>query len=286
LGGGQRQPLGGPYSERKNPKPRGCITPDGKPWQAWHPRGIVYWERLADIINREPVHERDRYWLAMLKPLGIEKGKSFDPDERQKKILIEAALVGEAMAKANDFFNPRIEDSHYVKGSTWEYATVCTPEQRREYYDDLDERAAWFYEAVTNDPMMHGQETGKGQVYLAAYRDGDGDWLDGGVNYVLRVPPNAPAEAFWSLTVYDVATRCIIINETKQADRSSRMDLLENADGSVTLYIGPDQPGGRKAKNWIQTMPGKAWFPYFRLYPPKKAFLDKAWILPDIEKVR
>ena len=106
------------------------------------------------------------------------------------------------------------------------------------------------------------------------------------MNYTLQVPPNAPAKAFWSLTVYDVATRCIIINETKQADRSSRMDLLKNADGSVTLYIGSDKPAGDKAKNWIQTMPGKAWFPYFRLYSPKKAFLDKTWILPDIEKAR
>jgi len=77
--------------------------------------------------------------MAMLKPLGIEKGKTFNPDARQKKILIEAALVGEAMAKANDFFNPRIEDAHYVKGSMWEYATVCTPDQRREFYDDLDD---------------------------------------------------------------------------------------------------------------------------------------------------
>ena len=137
-----------PYSERANPKPRGYITPGGKPWQAWHPRGLVYWERLADIINREPVHERDRYWMAMLKPLGIEKGKPFNPDERQKKILTEAALVGEAMAKANDFFNPRIEDSHYVEGSMWEYATVCTPNQRREFYDDLDERADGFVDLV------------------------------------------------------------------------------------------------------------------------------------------
>lgn len=275
-----------PYAERDNPKPRGYIRPEGKPWQAWHPRGMDYWVRLADIINREPIHERDRFMLAMLKPLGIEKGKSFNPNERQKKILEEASLVGEAMAKANDFFNPRIEDAHYVEGSNWEYAAVATPEQRRETYDDLDERAAWFYEAVTNDIMMHGHETGKGQVYMAAYRDKDGDWLDGGTNYVLNVPPNAPAEEFWSLTVYDVATRCIIINDTKLADRSSRMDLQENADGSVTLYIGPDKPKGDKAKNWIQTMSGKAWFPYFRLYSPKQAFLDKTWILPDIEKAK
>jgi hypothetical protein len=273
-----------PYAERANPKPRGYITPDGKPWLAAPPRGMEYWERLSEVINREPVHERDRFFMAMLKPLGIEKGKPFKPNARQKKILEEAVLVGEAMAKANDFYNPRLEDSVYLEGSKWEYATVATPDQRREYYDDLDERAAWFYEAVTNDPMMHGQKTGKGQVYMAAYKDKDGDWLDGEVDYVLHVPADAPAEAFWSITVYDVDTRCIIVNETKQADRSSLMDLLTNADGSVDIYIGPTKPEGDKAKNWVQTMPGKAWFPYFRLYSPKQAFLDKTWVLPDIEK--
>jgi len=86
------------------------------------------------------------------------------------------------------------------------------------------------------------------------------------------------------MTIYDVSTRCIIVNDTKLADRSSRMDLSTNADGSVDLYIGPSQPEGDKAKNWIQTMPGKAWFSYFRLYSPTQAFLDKTWVLPDLEK--
>ncbi|MFK5920813.1 MAG: DUF1254 domain-containing protein [Verrucomicrobiota bacterium] len=274
-----------PYAERKNPKPRGHITPDGKPWLAAQPRGMKYWERLADVINREPVNERDRMILAMLKPLGIEKGKAFKPNERQTKILTEAALVGEAMAKANDF-SKRLEDAHYINGSHWEFATVCPPDQRREHYDALDGRAAWFYEAVTNDPAMHGQETGKGQIYLGAYKDKDGDWLDGGTNYVLNVPADAPAEAFWSITLYDVDTRCLIKNEQQIADRSSLMDLLKNDDGSITIYIGPDKPAGDKSKNWIPSVGGKAWFPYFRLYSPKKAFLDRSWVLPDIEKAK
>jgi len=41
-------------------------------------------------------------------------------------------------------FNPRLEDSHYVKGSFWEFSTVTPPDQRCEYYDELDGRAAWF----------------------------------------------------------------------------------------------------------------------------------------------
>jgi len=41
---------------------------------------------------------------------------------------------------------------------------------------------------------MHGQETCWGQVSFACYKDTDGNWLDGGVNYGLHVPANAPAE--------------------------------------------------------------------------------------------
>lgn len=274
-----------PYIEKENPMPRGYVTPRSKPWMGAAPMGMAYWKLLADVINKEPVFERDRFFMAMLKPLGIEKDKPFEPNWRQERILVEAALVGEAMAKANDFSNPRLEDAHYLDGSHWEFATTSPPDQRREHYDALDGRAAWLYEAVTNDLSMHGQKTGKGQIYMAAYKDKDGDWLDGGKNYSLHVPPDVPAETFWSFTVYEVSTRTLINNAYEIADRPSRMDLQENGDGSVELYIGPRKPPGDMAKNWIPTEAGRAWFPYFRLYSPKKAFLDRTWVLPDIKKV-
>jgi hypothetical protein len=39
-------------------------------------------------------------------------------------------------------------------------------------------------------------------------------------------------------------------------------------------------------RNWIPTVAGKAWFPYFRLYGPTAAHFDGKWVLPDIEKVQ
>jgi hypothetical protein len=110
-----------PYAERENPKPRGYLRPEGKPWMAAAPKGFEYFERLAEWLQKEPVAERDRFFMAMLKPLGIEKGKLFNPTAEQKEILTEAALVGEAMAKANDFSKTRLEDAHYVDGSHWEF---------------------------------------------------------------------------------------------------------------------------------------------------------------------
>jgi len=270
-----------PFSERQSPKTKNYVRPK-TPWFAFQPRTMDYWKSLHKSVNREPVREMDRYFMAMLKPLGIEKGKPFQPDARQEKILMDALVVGEAMAKANDF-SKRVEKAHYRDGSKWHFSTTADWDQRAEFYQQLDGAAAWFYEAVTNDEAMHGQETGWGQVYMATYKDGSGDWLDGAKDYTLHVPANPPAEAFWSITLYDVTSRCIIQNETKKADLSSRHDLKYNKDGSVDLYFGPKSPAGKES-NWVQTMPDKAWFPYFRLYSPTQPFLDQTWVLPDIEK--
>jgi len=62
---------------------------------------LHYWEVVARVINEEPPVERDRITLATLVPLGIEKGKPFNPDARQKAILEQASNVGELMARAN-----------------------------------------------------------------------------------------------------------------------------------------------------------------------------------------
>jgi hypothetical protein len=62
-------------------------------------------------------------------------------------------------------------------------------------------------------------------------------------------------------------TPALLLNEQKIAHRSSRMDLLENADGSVDIRCGPKSRAGSE-KNWIPTVPGRNWFAYFRFYQP------------------
>jgi hypothetical protein len=148
----------------------------------------------------------------------------------------------------------------------------------------LDERASWFYEAVGAGPAMAPKRPGPSSAYLGAYKDKAGQWLDGGTLYRLRVPPNPPIKLFWSVTVYDVDTRALILNEQKICDRSSRMDLRRNEDGSVDIYCGPKAPAGFE-KNWIPTVPSKNWFAYFRFYQPTETYFDRSWPLPDFEQV-
>src|SRR5271166_3978104 len=228
-----------PFSQRADPPATKEIAGLDKGGRslANAPRGFAYWEKLARWVNEEPVEERDRIMMAMLRSLGIEKGKPFQLDARMKKLLTEATLVGEAMAKANDFDKRNMELAHYADGSQWDLALCLDPSQEAANYTQLDERAAWFYEASCSSKGMVTTTPGVGSVYLGCSKDKDGNCLDGANTYRLHVPPNAPVKQFWSLTVYDVDTRMLIQNKEQIADRSPRQpDLVKNADGSATRH--------------------------------------------------
>jgi hypothetical protein len=277
-----------PYNQRQNPPANRLLTnkPEGELRLGIQPRGLDYWARLSEALNDEPGEDRDRFFMAMLKPLGIENGKPFQPDERQKKILLEAAVVGEAMAKASSF-DKRFKGMRYRPDANWDY--VIPPDYAVEQdvgnSVQFEERTALFYEAIGMSAGSIPKTPGVGQAYFGLYRDKDGNAFDGGKTYRLRVPANAPVKQFWSFTVYDVDTRCLIQNKEQIADRSSRQDLVKNADGSVDLYFSPKAPAGFE-KNWVPTVPGRGWFTYFRLYGPTEAYFDRSWFLPDIENVK
>jgi hypothetical protein len=78
----------------------------------------------------------------------------------------------------------------------------------------------------------------------------------------------------------------MVVTEQGRPDISSRKkDIVKNADGSIDVYFGPKAPAGKEA-NWVQTVPGKGWFVYFRFYGPTEAFFNKSWALPDFELVK
>ncbi len=271
-----------PYGERNNP-PSPKVIAATKDYIQSAPRGLAYWEAVNELIQREPVEDRDRFFLAMLRDLGIEKGKPFQPDDRQKKLFEDAALLGEEITKVV-VYEKRFIGNYYRKDARWQFALVLDPSQRTPNYDQLDERTDWFYEAIAASYAMITKTPGVGSIYLSTYRDKDGDWLDGAKAYRLRIAPNPPMQQFWAVSVYDIDSRTLFRNESRKAEVSSNTKgLQKNADGSVDLYFGPTAPTGKES-NWVQTVPDKFWFPYFRLYAPTQAYFDRSWPLPDIVK--
>jgi hypothetical protein len=257
-----------------------------KEWSATAPRGMAYWQRLHTIINEEPIREQDKVWMAMLEPLGILKGKDFNPNERQTKILSEGVTLGELMLR-NLQTNPRFAE-HYWAGTSWYKSFDFTTSQITDYKVELDERAVWFYEAVTSTEGMVNPVVGKGQVYMTTKRDSDGNLLRADKTYKLSVPKDVPVAQFWSVVLYSEQTRRPYDNggtELKDVALNSRMEQLQyNEDGSVDLYIGAKAPKGM-GSNFLKTVGQDGWFIYFRLYAPTEPFFDKSFLLPDFEVV-
>jgi len=275
-----------PYASRFHPPETNFLVPKEDVDLALHiqPRGLNYWMRLHAILQREPVAERDRFFMAMLRPLGIELGLPFEPNERQAKILRDAALFGEAAARATAF-SKRFNGALYREDAKWDVVIQVTPSQDIDGWSQLDERAAYTYEAMLTSGGMVTQVPGIGQAYLGAYRDSEGRTLDGGKTYRLIVPPEVPAEQFWSITAYDADTRTLVRNDQQRADRSSRnQDLVVSEDGSTEIWFGPEAPEGKEG-NWIPTAPNRAWFVYLRLYAPTDAYFERKWPIADIELI-
>lgn len=273
-----------PWSDRTTPTPNRWLSFSDNPVDTVPPQGLEYWKRLADFINDNPVDERDRFFMASLKYLGIEKGKPFNPTQRQKKILLEGARLGDAMSRVT-LFDPRIEGAQVWPGRTWKWAVLLNPDQRDEHYEQIDERLHWFYGAIYMTPAMALRQAGPGSQYVQTFTDSAHDWLDGAHSYRLRVPANAPARDFWSITLYDSETRSLVRNRSTIPAISSYDELKVNADGSVDLYFAPKPPKGLET-NWIETLPGKGFFVWFRSYHPTEGLFDGSWMLDDVKRIK
>ena len=272
-----------PWSEREDPKPNRFVSISGKLIDTTPPGGMEYWARLASVINNNPVQEHDRFFMAMLKPLGIEKGKPFKPDSRQTAILEEAGGLGDAMARNVMYENAQREsDTTAFPGTRWEWVILVKPSQETETYSQLDERLQYTYGAIYLSPAIGVMKAGPGANYVQTFRDKNGDHFDGGRSYRLHVPANPPASAFWSLTLYDSATRSMVQNPTNDAARSGYDEFTMNDDGSLDLYLGPNMTGSEE-RNWIETVPGRGYYVMFRFYSPTAPLFDGTWALPDVE---
>lgn len=252
---------------------------------AWEDN-FMFWDVLHKTIEVEPHYTGYHNYYGELAALGIEKGKPFKPDERMKKILESAARMANAQMRVQSFCDRR-PDRIVWKDRQWQWASL-----RFEDGDfntgsrlDTEAREKWFYQAVGASPAMFRRDPQAGSLYWLGLRDKSGAYLDGGKNYKLSVPLPVPGKLFWSVTVYDTASRSQIQTSQKKAALRSMFELRNLSGNSAELYFGPSAPQGKEGQ-WIQTIPNKGWFTYFRIYGPEAAAFDGSWKPGDFEEAR
>jgi hypothetical protein len=248
---------------------------------------IQYWQKLHEVIDAEPLVDRFLPMYGELAALGIEKGKPFAPDARMKGILERAALAGRDQILVAAFASDR-PDRLAWKDRRWEWAGLVPESVQFETKSgiDLEARDRWFAQAIVTSPAMFRRAVGAGSLYWLGNRDATGAFVDGGRTYKLAVPLPVPANLFWSVTIYDAATRSEVQTPQDKAALRSLFELKDLGDAkAVDLYFGPTAPAGQEGR-WIQTIPGKGWFSYFRVYGPQGPAFDGSWKPGDFEAMK
>jgi hypothetical protein len=271
-----------PLALAANPPPTVFVDAIDVVFDSTIPYDLRFFQSLNRFVQSEPWLTRDKVMIDQLKSIGIEKGKSFDPDAKTQAILNEAA--GEARAWLDNNYRALFHQTYYENGK---WALPATP--------DVTEGLATHFAKPDSYPIdsrgrayamgfFSPKHLGAGQFYLMTITDKDGKDFDGGSTYRLNVPANAPVTQYWSATAYDRATHALIRNQPYSSRSSQNPGLQKNADGSVDVYFGSKAPAGKET-NWVPTSAGGHFEVLFRLYGPEKSLFDKTWVLPDIERI-
>ncbi|ANL69859.1 hypothetical protein AMC82_PD00897 (plasmid) [Rhizobium phaseoli] len=271
------------------------------------PSDFGFFEMINENVQNQPATSYDVELAGQLAAIGIVHGKPFKPDERMKKILSDAAAVGQATGRALNWrFAMKHPDWAYYEGTHWgnmlfeggAFFETPPPLFEKGIFKPLpptgartlDSRAAFYYGYTLDSPGMIMRIPGVGSQYLMGFLDAEGEPFDGGKTYKVTLPKDIPAKAFWSFTLYDNQTRSMLQTQQKYPRAGSQSypsPAAEAAsDGTTTVYFGSDKPKGVARGNWIQTDPKKGWFTILRLYSPLPSFFDKSWRPSEIELVK
>lgn len=277
----------------------------GKVMNTVPPNDWTFYERLNEVVQSEPATSLDPELTGPMAAIGIVKGKPFAPDERMKKILNESLALANASARTL-FMSPRDPSWYYYPDSAWfnflfqtgyEFETpipLITPEGVKPFpptgFRTMDARTNFFYGVTGITPAMAMRLPDIGSQYLLAVVDSEKQHFDGARTYKVTLPKGIPQANFWSLTVYDNMTRSMLDTPQRYPRAGSQSypspAAEPNADGSTTVWFGPQKPDGVQDGNWIQTDPRKGWFVVLRLYSPLEPFFDKSWRIGEIQPVK
>lgn len=232
--------------------------------------GVAFLTRLAELLAKHPPHPNDYPILFRLRSLGVEPGKPFDATKLARETI---AIVNKAAKDTLDYM-PTTMTKSGDKVNGWNIAR-----------ENMGTYGAAYLRRANVALGGLGANLPEDAVYPIAFIDGEGKPLTGAHKYVLHFDKGKtpPADAFWSVTMYD-ADGFQIPNRLDRYAIGDRDKMKFNADGSLDIYVQAESPGKDKEANWLPA-PKNAFQPTMRLYSPRAEVLDGTWAPPPFEKV-
>lgn len=231
--------------------------------------GLELLRRGADLMALHPPHAHDHPVLARMRSIGIVVGEPFDPgalaaDVREAVAEGCTAALADLVASVSDgSLAPPRNGWMTIQGGT--------------YGTDYRRRALVALAGL-------GCNLPEDALYPGTATDADGDLLTGDRSYVLRFGPSQlpPAEAFWSLTMYD-AEGFQVPNPIDRFAIGDRDPLVYGPDDSLEIYLQRSSPGPEREPNWLPTPEGE-FQPLLRIYSPRPEALRHGIDVPPVRK--
>lgn len=256
------------------------IDGENKPYDPRPPYDENFFRLIDHYVQTEAHKEIDSNFLREMHVLGIEKGKPFVSDESHHQL---ANIIFEDLQEGF-----RHIGNKFFPNSNW--TTPVDPIESKTQFSYVDHKGDYHWELRAQTwhwaiwgPKHLGGET----FYLVGQKDHKNNVLSSRNTYKLVVPPNVPAQLFWSVNVYEFETGGTFFdNVDKVAMSSKQEDLITNEDGSVTLTFGPNCPEGMPESNHVPTVGDGTWFTLFRWYGPLPELFSQnedRWTLNDFE---
>jgi hypothetical protein len=230
---------------------------------------------LNFMLSFAPPQDAEKDLLARFAKIGIEAGKPFKPNElpaSQRKALEDG--IADAKAEFAQFKKDKV-DSHQVSSGDL-FGTR----------DHLNGNYLYRYAGANMGIFGNSAEEAN---YIGYFVDKDGQPVDASKHdYTLHFDKGAlpPADAFWSLTMYDGKNKLLVANPLNRYLINSRMlpDLKLDADGGLTLYVQHKAPAKDLQSNWLPA-PNGPFYGVLRLYLPRPEVSSGEWKMPSLTPV-
>jgi hypothetical protein len=228
-----------------------------------------YFSIAAEILKLQPAHLTDQATIARMKRIGIEPGKSFDfskLDLAVQKGLESAPADGQKLMKWKTATLARVVNN-------WSMNT-----------DTMGVYGDYYLKRAIVAQVGLGANQPEDAIYPLNLGDAEGKPLDGANRYSIHFDKGMtpPADAFWSITLYD-PEGFQVANGLNRFAVSSWMPFRYNSDGSLDIYFQNDSPGKDEEANWLPAPKG-AFNLTMRLYAPKSDALTGRWSPPPVMK--
>jgi hypothetical protein len=230
----------------------------------------TFFKALSRLMAANPPPAADAPALALLAKIGVVPGQDFDPGKLDPAVA--KGLENSVQITLEKLQTAAKQLAKPVNG--WQ----VPPMKVGQFGTDYGLRAVAALIGL-------GANIPADAIYPNAFTDADVKPLTGANRYMVHFDKGQtpPANAFWSLTMYD-AQSFFVENPIKRYNISSWMPLKYNEDGSLDVYIQKDSPGKDQEANWLPAAAGDFSIT-MRVYWPKPAMLEGSWTPPPLKRV-